>query len=125
MPASHTSGHVVPAALNIAQAGAPYSGTKMPPAAASVLDVYFGGFGRVAGTVAEKATPANVPLRRRVVLIDERTRKVIRETWSAPDTGAYTFDAINAATTYTVLSYDHTGAYGGVIADGLIPEPMP
>lgn len=125
MPASHTSGHVVPAALNIAQAGAPYSGAKTPPAATLVSDLYFGGLGRVAGTVAEKATPANVPLRRRVVLIDERTRHAIRETWSDTATGAYVFDSIASTRTYTVVSYDHTSLYGAVVADALVPEPMP
>lgn len=82
-------------------------------------DIYFGGTGSVQGTVKEKNTPANTPLRRRVVLIDQGTRLTIRETWSAAATGAYEFPQVSLDASYTVLSYDHTGTYRAVIADNI------
>ena len=84
-------------------------------------DFYFGGMGQVVGTV--KNTPAT-PVRRRVLLIEEATRAVIRETWSELATGAYSFDRIAMNTTYTVLSYDHTQAFRAVVADRVVPEVM-
>jgi hypothetical protein len=83
--------------------------------------IYFGGKGRVSGTV--KNTP-NSPVHRRVVLLDEPTRTLIRETWSDAITGAYTFDGIAMGSTYTVVSYDHTQAFRAVVADRVVPELM-
>jgi hypothetical protein len=85
-------------------------------------DIYFGGVGEVAGTV--KNTPAT-PVRRRVLLIEEATRAVIRETWSEAATGAYSFGRVAMNTTYTVVSYDHTQAFRAVVADRVMPELMP
>jgi len=84
-------------------------------------DIYFGGVGQVVGTV--KNTPAT-PVHRRVLLIEEATRAVIRETWSEAATGAYTFGRIAMNTTYTVVSYDHTQAFRAVVADRVVPELM-
>ena len=89
------------------------------------LDAYNGGVGVVYGTVKEKTTPVNTPLRRRVILIDEASRIVIRETWSNNVTGEYSFPGVKLGVPYTVLSYDHTDAYRAVVADGQIPELMP
>ncbi len=85
-------------------------------------NIYQGGRGRVSGTVKEKGTPTNTPLRRRVRLFDEATTLLVREAWSDPITGVYSFDYVDLAARYTVLSYDHTGAYRAVVADGQIPE---
>ena len=82
-------------------------------------DVEFGGSGIIWGTVKEKNTPANTPLRRRVVLIDERSRMAIRETWSDAATGIYEFRGVKEGVKYTVLTYDHSGAYRAVVADNL------
>jgi hypothetical protein len=60
-------------------------------------DLQDGGLGRIYGTVSRKQTPANVPLRRRVRLFEQRSGRFIRETWSQLD-GAYEFTQINAAT---------------------------
>lgn len=87
--------------------------------------VLFDGTGRITGTVKEKGTPTNTPLRRRVNLIDEATRQNIRETWSDVATGAYSFDYVDMTRRYTVLSYDHTGAYRAVVADRIVPELIP
>lgn len=80
---------------------------------------------RIVGTVKEVAVPSNAPLRRRVLLIDEVSRRTIRETWSDAATGVYVFNQIaGAPRRYTVVSYDHTGQYRAVIADTLEAEPM-
>ncbi|MCW2311436.1 hypothetical protein [Rhodoferax antarcticus] len=84
-------------------------------------DIYFGGVGQVAGTV--KNTPAT-PVRRRVLLIEDSTRAVIRETWSEAATGVYAFERIAMNTTYTVVGYDHTQAFRAVVADRVVPELM-
>ena len=86
-----------------------------------VLDACFGGNGQITGTV--KNTPA-MPVKRRVVLIDEFTRTLIRETWSNTISGAYVFERVAMDRTYTVLSYDHTQAFRAVVADRVVPEQM-
>lgn len=80
-------------------------------------DAVNGGQARITGTVKEKNTPANTPLRRRVMLIEERSQVVIRKTWSDAVTGDYEFRGIAQNAVYTVVSYDHTGMYRAVIAD--------
>lgn len=91
----------------------------------SPLDIYDGGQGRITGTVKEKNTPANTPLKRRVVLLSMPGSRAIRETWSDPVTGVYEFTDVAMDRVYTVVSYDHTGIYRGVVADNLQPELMP
>lgn len=91
----------------------------------SPVDIYDAGRGRIVGTVKEKNTPTNTPLKRRVVLLSMPGSRAIRETWSDPVTGVYTFDEVAMDRVYTVVSYDHTGIYRGVVADNLTPELMP
>jgi len=102
-------------------------GSTQPVTAAlpSPLDIYDGGRGRVTGTVKEKNTPTNTPLKRRVVLLSMPGSRAIRETWSDPVTGVYEFTDVAMDRVYTVVSYDHTGVYRGVVADNLVPEVMP
>lgn len=88
-------------------------------------DMYFGGMGRVYGTVKEKNTPANTPLRRRVILIDERSQLAIRETWSNAATGAFEFPYVATDRAYTVITLDHPHNYRAVIADNQMAEAMP
>lgn len=38
---------------------------------------------------------------------------------------AYSFDYVDELQTFTALSYDHTGAFRAVVADGQIPEMIP
>ena len=80
-------------------------------------DYQFGGKGRIAGTVKEKGTP-DQPLQRRVQLYDETSKIMTREVWSDPTTGAYVFENIDPTLTYTIISYDYTGAYRAVMANG-------
>lgn len=82
------------------------------------------GRGRITGTVKETGTP-NTPVYRRVRLMREKDGLLLRELWSHPVTGAYSFDYVDELQKFTVLSYDHTGAYNGVIATGLTPELIP
>lgn len=95
------------------------------PLIRGAVDVILGGNGRIAGTVKEKGTPANVPVWRRVRLFQERAAILIAETWSDPVTGAYAFTHIKRDEVYFVLAFDHTGDYRGVVADNLTPEAMP
>ena len=83
-----------------------------------------GGNGRLAGTVNVDSSP-DYPVWRRVRLFDKRDNRLVREVWSDPATGAYSFDYINAARQYVVISYDHTGVYNAEVLDALVPEPMP
>lgn len=85
-------------------------------------NTYQGGGGRVAGTVKEKNLPVNTPLRRRVQLIDEGTRLLVRELWSDALTGAYSFDYVDPTRKYTVLAYDYAQNYRAVLADNITPE---
>jgi hypothetical protein len=81
----------------------------------------FSGGGRVVGTVKRVG---DLPVARRVCLLDERTRVVVAETWSNPLTGAYTFDQVSTGRAYTVMSYDHTGVFNAVVASGVQATPV-
>ena len=98
--------------------------TYVPDGAAPFHDFEFGGFGRIAGTVKEDGTP-DVPVKRRVRLHREQDGLVVREVWSHPTTGAYSFDYIDATKRYTVITYDYEHDYRAVIADNITPEAMP
>jgi len=82
---------------------------------------YFGGSGKITGTV--KVSP-NLPAHREVILMDEVAHVLLKSTWSDPVTGAYEFDYLDMAATFTVLAYDYTKAYRAVIADRVTPELM-
>lgn len=103
---------------------APYGmPNSLTPGYASLFE--FKGRGQITGTVAEKNLPANTPLRRRVLLHRLPEGAFVAATWSDATTGAYTFSGIRPDQKYTVTSYDHTGAYRAVIADGVLPDPLP
>ncbi|SCK61177.1 hypothetical protein VAR608DRAFT_6993 [Variovorax sp. HW608] len=86
---------------------------------------YHGGY-RIAGTVKHrvKGVIANAPLRRRVLLIDQATYVVVRETWSDAATGAYSFDHIDAEPRYLVIAFGHERQHRAVVADNLRAQPM-
>jgi len=90
----------------------------------SPIDRQDGGRGRIVGTVKEKHTPSNIPLKRRVVLLNANDNRAIRETWSDPVSGVYEFSEIDHRRKYTVISYDHTLTYRAVVADNLSPDLM-
>lgn len=83
----------------------------------ALRDCQFGGKGRIAGTVKEKGTP-DMPLKRKVQLFDEISKLLVAELWSDPVTGAYLFENIDPNLTYSIISYDYTGMYRAVIANG-------
>lgn len=95
--------------------------TASPPIAIDIID---GGTGRLTGTVREKTGISTRPLKRRVVLLDYRSNRKLRETVSDEKTGVYSFDEIDLNREYTVIALDHTGQYRAVIADKLVPEKM-
>ena len=84
-------------------------------------NVYQGGNGKIAGTVAVKGSP-NTPVQRRVRLFDEKTGLLVREMFSDPATGAYEFLYISMAHKYTVITYDYDNNYRAVLADNISAE---
>lgn len=85
---------------------------------------YYQGTYRIIGTVKEKGPQVDVPVSRRVLLIDERTNFVVRETWSQANTGGYEFNYINPDIQYLIISYDHKHNFRAAIADNISAEPM-
>ena len=87
---------------------------------------YYYGDHRIAGTVKHlvKGVSADAPLQRRVLLSDQATYVVVRETWSDASTGAYSFDHIDPVPHYLVIAFDHTRQHRAVIADNLRAQPM-
>ncbi len=79
---------------------------------------------RIVGTTKVAGTP-NLPVKQRVMLLEERAGRPIAQVWSDPVTGAYAFNNITNAQTYTVVSFDHQGLFDAVIADNLQATPMP
>ncbi len=88
-------------------------------------NIYFAGKGVIAGTIKRKGAPLDVPVARRVLLLDERAHVVVQEAWSDAQTGAYRFAQINPDVRYLVIAYDHTQQYRAVVADNLraVVEP--
>ena len=89
-----------------------------------VIDLYWGGNGRVAGTLKVKGTP-DIPVRRRVRLFRERDGFCIGETWSDATTGAYEFLYVDPTQRYTVLAYDGPRVYRATLQDNVLPEAYP
>lgn len=90
----------------------------------NILDLQYGGAGRITGTVKVDSSP-DIPVYRRVWLMNQRDAVVIRETWSDETTGEYEFTNIDETQEYSVISFDHTNNFRAVIADRVTPEPMP
>lgn len=89
-----------------------------------LLDVEFGGAGRIYGTVARKATPANTPQSRRVRLHRSVDGYLARETWSKAD-GSYEFREINARYEWDVIAWDHELQEFSTVANNQLAEVMP
>lgn len=81
-----------------------------------------GGGYHLSGTVKVDGTP-DIPVSRRVLLLDHDGARPVREQWSDPITGAYDFRNI-ANKPYFVIAFDHTNNFRAVIADRVLPEPM-
>ena len=98
------------------------SPTRALPFELRVTDVVYGGSGSISGQVTALGSPTDTPLRRRVRLHREREGTVVREVWSDPVTGIYTFAGITPGIKYTVIAYDYTLTYRAVAKDGVIAE---
>jgi hypothetical protein len=94
------------------------------PAHQVAIDLEDGGLFRLAGHVAIAATPTNLPVARRVVLIDERSNRIIRQAWSRPADGYYEFRGIRGDRRFSVAAYDYQNSYRTVIANNLVAEAM-
>ncbi len=97
---------------------------RFMPANLNRHNINHSGGGKITGTVKQKAGSTNTPVCRRVVLVDEKTLTVARETWSDPVTGAYTFNQVALERPFTVFSYDHTGGFRAVVADSVLAVPL-
>jgi len=86
-------------------------------------DVEFGGQARIFGTTKTKGAP-NTPTKARVVLLHQRSKLPVRETWSDPATGAFEFSGIDASQQFITLAEDAAGNFRPVAASRLVPEVM-
>ena len=64
----------------------------------------------------------NLPVQRKVRLIDEFTGLMVREVFSDPVTGAYEFLYVSTDHKYTVVSYDWANNFRAVLADNIAAE---
>lgn len=118
---THPTVELTPALVASSGAMPPFGGT-VPVQVRRHGNAFFDGPGIVPGTVKEKGSPDNIPLRRRVRLYRERDGSLVGETWSSAATGAFVFRNVQLGYTYSVISYDSAGNYRAVIADNLTPE---
>lgn len=84
-------------------------------------DIEFGGAGTIYGTTKTKGTP-NVPTKARVVLQHQRSKLPVRETWSDPVTGAFTFTGIDPNQQFLTLAEDAAGNFRPIAANRITPE---
>lgn len=92
--------------------------------ASSARDTEFGGPGTIYGTTTTKGTP-NTHTKARVVLLHQRSKLPVRETWSDPVTGAFAFTGIDTAQQFITLAEDAAGNFRPVAANRLTPEETP
>ncbi len=88
-------------------------------------DVEYGGAGRIYGTTKTKGSPANLPLKARVVLLHQRSKLPVREVWSNPTTGDFAFEGIDTRQEFLTLAEDAAGNFRPVAASRLVPEVAP
>ena len=86
-------------------------------------DVEVGGLGTIYGTTKTKGTP-NLPSKARVVLLHQRSKLPVRETWSDPVTGAFAFTGIDTSQQFLALAEDAAGHFRPVAANRLTPEVL-
>ena len=86
-------------------------------------DIEHGGPGTIYGTTKTKGTP-NLPTKARVVLLHQRSKLPVRETWSDPVTGAFAFTGIDTNQQFLTLAEDAEGHFRPVAANRLTPEVL-
>lgn len=84
------------------------------------IDTVDGGTVSVSGTVKKMGLPANLPLRRRVRLYHSKDRRFIRETWSDPDTGEFSFTGLKAGEEMHLIAHDHEHTYRALVRDKVV-----
>lgn len=115
----------VPSAGRVA-ASAPSSASAVRgvPAASVARDIEHGGPGTIYGTTQIKGTP-NAPAKARVVLLHQRSKLPVRETWSDPATGYFEFRGVDTSQQFLTLAEDVAGNFRPVAANKLTPEVLP
>lgn len=110
-----------PAMIATAGVMPPVKSTQLSQAARSRTNFLFDrtANGRIRGTVERDATPADVPMRRRVSLLRDIDLMVVQQQWSDAVTGAYDFKYVETDQAYTVIAHDYEHNYRAVIADNL------
>ena len=111
-------------ALVAASAVVPTFSTRNAGRVATARDTEYGGTGTIYGTTKTKGTP-NQPTKARVVLLHQRSKLPVRETWSDPVTGNFAFTGIDTAQQFLTLAEDAAGNSCPVAAGQLTPEVMP
>lgn len=93
---------------------------------AGLRNHYYHGDHQIVGTVKQRKAGAiaDAPLARRVLLVDETTWVIVRETWSDAQTGIYRFAHISPMPRYLVMAFDHTHHLRAVVADQISATPM-
>lgn len=112
------------AAQIAASAPVPAFSTRKAPALAMARDTEFGGAGTIYGTTKIKGA-TNVPAHARIVLLHQRSKALVRETWSDPVTGAFAFTGIDINQQFLTLAEDAAGNFRPVAASRLVPEVAP
>lgn len=93
----------------------------VPPALVPGIDRQYGGVGTITGHTKAKGIP-NVPVQARVVLLHQRSKLPVRETWSDPTTGFFAFDHLDTRQQFLTLAEDTAGNFRPVAASFLAPE---
>lgn len=107
-----------------ASAPVPAFSTPRAPRLQLARDIEFGGPGTIYGTTKTKGTPSQ-PAKARVVLLHQRSKLPVRETWSDPVTGTFAFTGIDTTQQFLTLAEDAAGNYRPVAANRLTPEVLP
>ena len=122
MPA-HTAVALIPSLLSKSAYPSALQGSPRALAPPLLHRLGVSGLGRIRGTTAIKGTPANLLVRRRVVLIRERDAVCVGEVWSAEGTGYYEFNSIDANAKYSAILYDGPRVFKAAVQDAITPEP--
>lgn len=107
----------------VASVPAVFSSIRSAAALKTARDVEHGGPGTVYGTTRTKGAP-NLPTKARVVLLHQRSKLPVRETWSDPVTGYFEFRGIDVNQQFLTLAEDAAGHFRPVAANRLTPEVL-
>ena len=97
----------------------PYVAQNLPVALRR-KSIWYGGHGFIQDVVTIQGMPAA----RRVRLFDQRTAKLVGETWSSAS-GVYRFEYLDQTLTYFVVADDWQWAFDLVAHGNIVPETMP